>query len=97
MTQTDVRMAWGKVGDRMSALGLKLKLHAEQGFGDGNDEVTGALDRLAEAIDDAVETLTNTVTDEAVRHDVRDAGRSFVDAVATTINQAGNQLRPKDQ
>ncbi|MEZ5375040.1 MAG: hypothetical protein R2733_00915 [Acidimicrobiales bacterium] len=95
MTQTDVRMAWGKVGDRLSSLGLKLKLHAEQEFADDDDEVTGALDRLAEAIDDAVDMLTNAATDEAVQRDVRDAGRHFIDAVATTVNQATSQLRSK--
>ncbi|MEZ5230166.1 MAG: hypothetical protein R2710_26925 [Acidimicrobiales bacterium] len=94
MTQTDVRMAWGKVGDRLSSLGLKLKLHAEQEFAD-DDEVTGALDRLAEAIDDAVDMLTNAATDEAVQARRCGAGRHFIDAVATTVNQATSQLRSK--
>ncbi len=96
MTQTDVKLAWGKVGDQLSSLGLKLKLHAEQEFADGDDDVKGALDRLAEAIDDAADTITNVATDKAVHSDVRDAGRHFIDAVAATVNQATMGLRPKD-
>ncbi len=95
MTQTDVKMAWSKVGDRFSSLGLKLKLHAEQEFADGDHDVKGALDRLAEAVDDAVDTLSNAVSDEAVQRDVRDAGRHFIDAVSTTINQAASQIKAK--
>lgn len=94
MTNTDVRMAWSKVGDQLSALGLKLKLHAEQEFADGDDdEVTKALERLSEAIDNAADAVGNAVTDKAVQHDVREAGRNLIDAIAATVNQATSQLR----
>ncbi len=95
MTQTDVKVAWGRVGDKLSALGLKLKLHAEQEFADDDTEVRDALKRLSDAFEDTANAIGNASTDEAVQRDVREAGRRFVDAVATTVNQVASELKPK--
>ncbi len=96
MTQNDVKMAWGKVGDQLEALGLKLKLHAEQEFAEEDDEeVKDALARLSEAFENTAEAIGNAATDKAVRHDLSEAGRHLVDAVATTVHKAASQFRAK--
>ncbi len=95
MTQTDVKMAWSRVGDKLSALGLKLKLHAEQEFADDDTEVKDALKRLADAFEDTANAIGNASTDKAVQRDVSEAGRRFVEAVSTTVNQAASGLKAK--
>ncbi len=95
MTKNDVMLAWGKVGDQLEALGLKLKLHAEQEFADDDDEVSNALERLAEAFENTAEAIGHAATDKAVQHDVSEAGRHLIEAFATTVNQATSQLRVK--
>ena len=98
MTKSDVKLAWGKVGDELSGLGLKLKYHVQEEFSDKADdddgtEVKVALKRLADAIDDALDAAENAAKDPAVREDVKDAGRSLMDALTTTVNEAVTACR----
>ena len=51
----DPKKAWSEVGDAMSALGLKLKLHTEQEMSDDGKEFTSALERLAGTVNDIFE------------------------------------------
>ena len=94
MSKTDVKLAWTKVGDELSGLGLKLKYHAQQEFsGDDDDaessaDVKDALKRLAAAIDDAVDAVGNAAKDPAVRTDVKNTGQSLLTALTTTVNEA---------
>ena len=95
MTKTDVKMAWSKVGDELSGLGLKLKYHVQEEFADDDDgkEVKAALKRLADAIDDTVDAAGNAAKDPAVREDVKDASQSLITALTTTMNEAVNACR----
>ncbi len=94
MTTQEIKAAWGKVGDELSGLGLKLKLHAEQEFSD--DDVRSAddaLERLSEAVEAAVDTVGNAVSDVAVREDFADTGRQLIEAMSITMREASRQLR----
>lgn len=94
MTRTDVKRAWTKVGDELSSLGLKLKMHAEEEFSDEDgEEVKTALKRLADAIDDAVEAVGNAASDPAVQADVKTTGTSLLDALTTTANEVISSCR----
>lgn len=95
MTKTDVKIAWSKVGDELSGLGLKLKYHVQEEFAhdDDGDEVKAALKRLADAIDDTVDAAGKAAKDPAVREDVKDASQSLITALATTMNEAVNACR----
>ena len=41
MSRDQVKDAWSRVGDELSALGLKLKLHVEEERSDSDDDESG--------------------------------------------------------
>jgi hypothetical protein len=83
-------MAWTELSDRLEALGLKLKLHFEQAR---DHDVTRTVDRLRQGVEDAFEAAGNAVKDDAVRADVREAGRLIAEAIGSTLERAGADLR----
>ncbi len=94
MSNREVRSAWGKVGDELAGLGLKLKLHAEQEFSDDDlRESDAALEKFSEAIEAAVEAVENAVGDVAVREDVAASGRQLIEAMSVTMRAARRQIR----
>jgi hypothetical protein len=101
MSTNELKVAWSKVGNELEGLGLKLKYHVEQEFGDddeGDDGgVKGALNRLGEAFEDAVEAAEHAAKDQAVREDLRATGRELVAALTTTVDQAVKGVRSFSQ
>ena len=94
MTTQEIKQAWGKVGDELASLGLKLKLHAEQEFSDDDlRESDAALERLSEAVEAAVDTVSHAIGDVAVREDLVDTGRQLIDAMSVTMREATRQIR----
>jgi hypothetical protein len=84
--------AWRELGGKMEALGLKLKLHFEQtNDGDAKD----ALGKIKEGVQEAFEAAGNAVKDDAVRGDVREAGKLLADALSETINKATDAVKRK--
>ena len=90
---TDAKSAWEAVGDKLSSLGLKLKLHAEEEASDDSKEFTSALDRLTASINDVFDGLSNAARDPAVRDDARGIASAFADAVNATIDEARERLQ----
>jgi len=82
---------WSEVGEQLEALALKLKLHFEQTG--HREEVPDALQRLRNSVGEAFEAAGNAVRDDAVRSDVREAGRLFVDAVSATFSKVSGDLK----
>ena len=94
MSTREVRHAWSRVGDELTGLGLKLKLHAEQEFSDDDiKESEAALERLGEALDAVADAVQNAVEDPAVREDVKETGRRLKNALAITMEEATRPLR----
>ncbi len=94
MAVQDVKSAWMNVGDELAAIGLKLKLHVEQGFdSDDEDSVRASLKRLTDAIEDTVDIAENVVKDPAIRADVIETGKRLADAVSVTFHKAQNDIR----
>jgi hypothetical protein len=87
---TQPTTSWHELSERLEALALKLKLHLEQARDDGVPE---AVRDLREAVDDAFEAAGNAMRDDAVREDVREAGRLFSEAFTTTMARAGDDVR----
>jgi hypothetical protein len=92
----DSKKAWSDVGDAMSALGLKLKLHTEQEMSEDGKEVTSALERLAGTVKDIFEGMGGAVRDPAVRDDARTVAEAFAGAVDATIAEAKSRLKKSD-
>ena len=92
----DPKKAWGDVGDALSALGLKLKLHAEQELSEDDKEFTSALQRLAGTVDDIFDGLGNAARDPAVKDDARSVAQAFAGAVDATNAEARSRLKKND-
>jgi hypothetical protein len=90
---TDVGSRWSEVGERLEALALKLKLHFEQT--DRATEAPDTLQRLRTSVAEAFEAAGNAVRDDAVKADVRETGRLFLDALSASLAKASDSLRDK--
>ena len=98
---TQPAASWHELSERLEALALKLKMHVEQtrageqasGGEQVKDDVPEVMRKLRDALDDAFVAAGNATRDEAVRADVREAGRLFGDAFANTMAQAGHDVR----
>jgi len=79
MTQS--KETWAELGDRLEALGLKLKLHLEQ----SDSAFPEAMAKLGESVKGAVEAAGNAVRDDAVKSDVREVGQLLGDLVSNAV------------
>jgi len=93
-TNTDTKMAWEAVADRLEALGLKLKLHFEQAESGQQpaEQVGEALARLGTAIESTFSAIGAAVKDPAVRDDANNLATALGDALADTLSEAGQEL-----
>lgn len=89
----DAKHAWEDVGDKLKALGLKLKLHTEEETSDDSKEFASSLDRLTSTINEVFEGLGNAARDPAVRDDARGIANAFSDAVQATIAEAKQRMQ----
>jgi hypothetical protein len=88
---TDLHGRWSEVGERIEALALKLKLHFER---TGRpDESNEPMQKLRDSVNDAFEAAGNAVRDDAVKADVRETGRLFLDALSASLAKAADSLR----
>jgi hypothetical protein len=90
---SDVGSRWSEVGERIEALALKLKLHFEQTG--GGEAATEPLQKMRDSVNDAFEAAGNAVRDDAVKADVRETGRLFLDALSASLAKAAESLRDK--
>lgn len=93
---TTSRQAWDDLGSKLSALGLKLKLHYEQEAETATEDDGGvrrSLERIGEAIEDAFEALGNAVDDDAVRSDAKESAGLLLDALNASFTEVGDELR----
>lgn len=90
---TDVGRRWSEVGERIEALALKLKLHFEQTGRTG--EAAEPLQKIRASVQDAFEAAGNAVRDDAVKADLRETGRLFLDALSVSLAKAAENLREK--
>src|SRR5436190_8452820 len=84
---------WSEVGERLDALAVKLKLHFEQTG--RRQEVPDAIQKLRNSVREAFEAAGSAVRDDAVRADVREAGRLFADAVSVTFAKVTEDLKER--
>jgi hypothetical protein len=92
-----VREDWEDVGSKLTGLGLKLKMHFEQAAKEGRpadeDVVKENLHKVGDAVEQAFAALGSASRDDAVRQDVKDAGRSMLEALDATFSELGERFR----
>lgn len=93
MHMTDTTEAWTRVSDRLSALALKVKLHAQEELSDEDLESKVGFERVRAVVNEAMDGIQDAYEDEAVRADARDVGQAFVDALDATIRDVQQRLR----
>lgn len=96
----DMKENWQQVGEQLSSLGLKLQLHFQQAAKEGREHEAAETDKLREAlrvlsdsIDQTADAVANIARDEAVRQDVRAAGRSLAGAIEATFSEVVERVR----
>jgi len=96
MTQENkARQSWSEAGDRLGALGLKLKLHYEEARGSEEErqkereELATAVERLTEVVKEAFDAVGQAAKDTAVRDDVKGVG----EAVGSALSASFEDLR----
>ena len=82
---------WACLSERLEALALKLKMHLEQAG--ATDGVPQAFGELRERVEEAFAAAGNAINDEAVRADVREAGRLLADALSASIAKVSQHVR----
>lgn len=92
---TDIKTAWTEVGDRLEALGLKLKLHAEEELAADGAAVHSAFGKVADSVKDAFDALGDACQDGAVRDDVRATGEAIAEAFRASVAEVRASLRSK--
>lgn len=85
--------AWARVTDRLSALALKLKLHANEELSDEDVTSKVGFDKVRAVINETMDGIQSAYEDEAVRADARDARDAFLDAVDATVRDIERRLR----
>ena len=91
----DTSEAWERVTDRMSALALKLKLHAREELSDEDLRSKVGFDKFRAVVNEAMDGIQTAYEDEAVRADARDARDAFVDAIDATVRDVERRLRSR--
>ena len=84
----DTRAAWGEVADQLTALALKIKLHAEEEFSDADLKEKCGLERLSVVAEETVDAIEDAFEDVAVRENAKDVARAFRSAVDATVAEA---------
>ena len=90
----DAREPWHQVGDRLGALALKLKLHAQEEMSEERKaEARSAVERFGATIQGALDGLGDAARDPAVKEDVKAAREALSDAVSATVDEVLKTFR----
>lgn len=87
---------WAAVGDSISGLALKLKLHFEAAASESTAEAKTAIDAAGEALEASFDSLKALVADPAVQQDLNDVAAGLRDAVSNTFAELRSQLDAHD-
>ena len=92
----DAKQAWSEVGERLSALGLKLKFHTEEEMSkEDDDDSTARVDKLKRSVSELFDAMGDAAKDPAVRDDAKSVASAFADAIDATINEAKKAFKSK--
>lgn len=90
----DAKSPWDEVGDRLGALALKLKLHAQEEISEERKaEARTAVERFGATIQGAIDALGDAVRDPAVKEDAKAAGQALSGAVTATVEEVLKAVR----
>ena len=92
----DAKQAWNEVGERLSALGLKLKFHTEEELSKDDDaEAASSAEKLKRSVTELFDAMGDAARDPAVREDARSVANAFASAIDATIETAKKSFKGK--
>ena len=92
----DAKQAWSEVGERLSALGLKLKFHTEEELSKDDDtSAATSVDKLKRSISELFDAMGDATRDPAVREDAKSVANAFASAIDATIESAKQSFKAK--
>ena len=89
------KAAWDAVGDQFNHLGERIKdrYDARAAFGDDRAKLDDALQSIVEALDNTFTTIGETLRDEEIRGDLKNAAAAMGNAFATTIHEVAGEVK----
>jgi hypothetical protein len=92
----DAKQAWSEVGERLSALGLKLKFHTEEELSSDDDTTAASnAEKLKKSISEFFDAMGDAARDQAVRDDAKSVASAFGAAIDATIEEAKKAFKSK--
>ena len=96
LAMADAKQAWSEVGEKLSALGLKLKLHTEEELSADDDATASSnAEKLKKSITEFFDAMGDAARDQAVRDDAKGVASAFGAAIDATIEEAKRAFNPK--
>ena len=95
---SDLRTAWTEVANKLEGLGQHLKeraIEAKESTAGEKEALDNAAKDFAASVQNAFAAVEDTVTDPETRRQAGEVGRSVVEALATTLEEASQQLRSR--
>ena len=93
------KAAWDEVGTEFTRLGVHLKhqIEARLAFAkeQAPEEVEQAIKKIVDTLNDAFGAVGETLRDPTIRDDAKRAASTLGDAVARTLQQAGDEVRSR--
>ncbi len=94
----DLRTAWTEVANKLEGLGQHLKeraTEAKESTAKEKEALDNAAKDFAASVQNACAAVEDTVTDPETRRQAGEVGRSFVAALASTLEEVSQQLRSR--
>jgi hypothetical protein len=92
----DAKDKWDEVGQRFSELGKHVKDRFDANVAFSDDEkakVEDALHQIRDALDAGFTALGDSLRDNSMRDEVKQAGASIADALSSTFKGVAEELR----
>lgn len=91
----DVKEKWDEVGNRFAALAQRVKdqFDARSAFGEEEKaEVEGALRKLGDALDNALDAIGDTMRDPGIRDELKGVAAAMGEAMSTTFREVADEI-----
>ena len=89
---SDPKAKWDEVGVQFNALGQRLKENYNENA-TPKPEVQDALRQIADALDNGFTAIGESLRDPSIRDDLKRAGNSIGDALASTFELVASEIR----
>jgi DNA-binding ferritin-like protein len=100
--ENQTERAWDEVGERFSEVGRKFeehyrKLGAEAGAAAAQqtEAINDAVKKAVAELDRALTAVGDALRDQETKDSLKQAARSFGDAVSTTFSDLGDEIRKR--